>query len=69
MRQGVFWNELTITPMHHRRQNIKRRATETKDPAPVISGRELGGILEAAAINLTALHHISSASYKIAKIS
>ena len=38
--------------------NIKRRATETQDPAQVILGIELGGISEAAAINLPALHHI-----------
>ena len=40
------------------RANIKRRATETQDPAQVILGIELGGISEAAAINLPALHHI-----------
>ena len=40
------------------RADIKRRATETQDPAQVILGRELGGILKAAAINLPALHHI-----------
>ena len=40
------------------RANIKRRATETRDPAQVILGIELGGISEAAAINLPALHHI-----------
>ena len=40
------------------RANIKRRATETQDPAQVILGIELGGILEAAAINLPARHHI-----------
>ena len=40
------------------RANIKRRATETQGPAQVILGRELGGISEAAAINLPALHHI-----------
>ena len=32
------------------RANIKRRATETQDPAQVILGRELGGLSEAAAI-------------------
>ena len=37
------------------RANIKRRATETQDPAQVILGIELGGISEAAAINLPAL--------------
>ena len=37
------------------RENIKRRATETQDPAQVILGIELGGISEAAAINLPAL--------------
>ena len=41
------------------RANIKRRATETQDPAQVILGIELGGISEAAAINLPALHHIT----------
>ena len=40
------------------RANIKRRATETQDPAQVILGRELGGISKVAAINLPALHHI-----------
>ena len=40
------------------RANIKRRATETQDPAQVILGRELGGISEAAAINFPVLHHI-----------
>ena len=40
------------------RANIKRRVTETQDPAQVILGIELGGILEAAAVNLPALHHI-----------
>ena len=40
------------------RANIKRRATETQNPAQVILRRELGGISEAAAINLPALHHI-----------
>ena len=40
------------------RVNIKRRATDTQDPAHVILGIELGGISEAAAINLPALHHI-----------
>ena len=40
------------------RANIKRRATETQDPAQVILGIELGGISEAAAINLPAMHHI-----------
>ena len=40
------------------RANIKRRATETQDPAQVVLGRELGGISEAGAINLPALHHI-----------
>ena len=40
------------------RANIKRRATETQDPAQVILGIELGGISEAAAINLPVLHHI-----------
>ena len=40
------------------RANIKRRATETQDLAQVILGIELGGILEAAVINLPALHHI-----------
>ena len=40
------------------RANIKKRATETQDSAQVILGIELGGISEAAAINLLALHHI-----------
>ena len=40
------------------RANIQRRATETQDPAQIILGRELGGISEAAAINLPALRHI-----------
>ena len=40
------------------RANIKRRATETQDPSQVVLGRELGGISEAGAINLPALHHI-----------
>ena len=40
------------------RANIKRRARDTQDPVQVILGRELGGISEAAAVNLPALHHI-----------
>ena len=40
------------------RANIKRRARETQDPVQVILERELGGISEAAAVNLPALHHI-----------
>ena len=40
------------------RANIKRRATETQDPAQVILGIELGGISETAAINLPALHYL-----------
>ena len=38
------------------RANIKRRATETQDPAQV--GTELRGTSESAAINLPVLHHI-----------
>ena len=40
------------------RANIKGRATETQDPAQVMLGIKLGGISEAAAFNLQALHHI-----------
>ena len=40
------------------RANIKRRATETHDPAQGILGIEFGGILEAEDINLPALRHI-----------
>ena len=40
------------------RPNIKRRATETQDPAQVILGIEFGGISEAAALNLPALRLI-----------
>ena len=40
------------------RANTKIRATEIQDPAQVILGIALGGISEAAAINLPALHHI-----------
>ena len=40
------------------RANIKRRATETQDPAQVLLGRVLGEISKIAAINLPALHHI-----------
>ena len=64
MRQGTFWNELTTLPTEAKceiakdRANFKRRATETQDPAQVILGIKLGGISEAAAVNLPALHHI-----------
>ena len=58
MRQGIFWNELTITPIAPSETkckiakvgaNIKRRATKTKYPAQVIlEQREIGGTPEAA---------------------
>ena len=67
MWQGIFWYKLMITsrtPFETKcdiakvRANIKRRARETQDPVQVILERELGGISEAAAVNLPALHHI-----------
>ena len=64
LHEAINFNDHTHTPSETTceiakvRANVKRRATETQDPVQVILGRELGGISEAAAINLPALHHI-----------